>query len=130
MFVEVWCYAHLGYIHLATQNYEQAKMEFVKTGHFFSNNGVLDGVCFALEGLAGLALDLEDYERAAQLYGWTDYSRQTLEYPRPLIEEKSVDQNKQKILGLMGQEAYDIAYAKGVSMSMEDAFAYAIRDEG
>jgi hypothetical protein len=58
--------------------------------HFKRTNEKI-GIIFTVEGLARLALMQEQPARAACLVAWADATRETIDNPRPLIEQADVD---------------------------------------
>lgn len=125
---ENWGHAHLGYVYLGLRDYKLARKELIEALHLFQAGGVRDGIGFTIEGLARMATDLEEPKRAIRLFAWTDGLREEVQNPRPPVEEAAVAQVKERILQMIGEEAYLKAYEEGKSMSQDEAIAYALEN--
>ena len=124
-----WAIVHLGYVHLRQGNLSQAKQNFSQSLQLFKKGDVVNGVCFTLEGLASLAVQLEQAEKATRLFAWADAIRKTLADARSSLEQADVDEDIAHILDMIDEETYTAVYAEGYAMTMEQAINYAIGDE-
>ena len=125
-----WARLYLGYVHLRQGNLLQANQLFSQALRSFNAQNDENGICYALEGLAGLAVQKEQPEKAVTFFAWADVSRKNRSGARPPVEQDSVDKDIARIREIIGEEAYAIAYAQGQAMTMAQAIAYAIEDEG
>jgi len=124
-----WAFAHLGYVFLHQGELVKARENFIHTMQQFKVGGNIIGVVYSLEGLASLAVNQRQMVKATRIIGWTDATRQTIQDPRPPIEQADVDQDIATIIEMIGEEAYAAAYAIGQSMTMEQAIELSIKDE-
>jgi predicted ATPase/DNA-binding CsgD family transcriptional regulator len=81
----------------------------------------------ALENLAGLAADAENYEEAARLLGSARQLRDTTGYQLCITER---DADLAQVRDNVGPEYFDTLYAEGMTLSLDDAVAYARRGRG
>ncbi len=91
----------------------------------FREMGSKIGVVYALEGLASLAVQQHEWERAVRLYAWADAARATIGDQRPFIEQAEVDRDAAAIRRQLSKDMITAAAAAGRAMTMEQAVAYA-----
>lgn len=125
-----WALAWLGYVFLRMGKLGQAWQILIESQENFIQVGELSGVTFALEGIASLAVQREQAERAVQFFAWADATREAIEDIRPPIEQADVDRDVAFIKEMIGEEAYAGAYAQGKKMTMEEVMALAVAVRG
>ena len=81
----------------------------------------------ALETLAGLAAESQSYEEAGRLLGAAAALRDTTGYRLCLTER---DADTALVRDALGDERFDVVYAEGRALSVDDAVAYARRGRG
>ena len=128
-----WIQSRLGYVYLRLGELTQARAIFTESLQNFKE---LDGlsieayslavVTFILEGLASLAANWNQPDKAVKLFAWADAARKTNENPRPHNEQTEVDGDISAIREMMDEEAYAAAYAEGNRMTREEAIALAL----
>ena len=91
----------------------------------FREVGSKIGVVCALEGLASLAVQQHEWERAVRLYAWADAARVTMGNQRPFVEQAEVNRDYATIRAQLSDEAISTTAAAGRTMTMEQAVAYA-----
>ena len=122
----LWSRVRLGYIALREGNTTDARSLFVETAQNFQNDGIVIGVVFALEGMAGFYIAVDKPAGAARLIGWADAMRENLTDTRPLIEQRDVDKIIVACVEKMGKANFSKAYEEGKKMSLDKAVAYAL----
>jgi hypothetical protein len=80
---------------------------------------------YALEGLASLAVQRQDGERAVRLYAWADAARAAIGDQRPLVEQRWVDRDYDTIRASLATEIIAVATLEGQAMTLDQAIAYA-----
>ncbi|WP_396890792.1 helix-turn-helix transcriptional regulator [Mycobacterium sp. Z3061] len=88
------------------------------------------GVADALEILAGLAADVGNCAGAARILGAAQDLRQRSERPRLPMYHADYDATVVKVREALGQHDFDVAWAEGAALSVEEAIAYAQRGRG
>ena len=122
-----WGYAHLGFTHLKLHEHQLAQNAFHEALSLYELSKMPHLASFIVEGVASMALILEEPELAVSLYAWADGRRETFDNPRPPAEEKEVAQEKAMIFQFLGEEGYTAAYEHGRAMSEGEALAM-VRD--
>ncbi|CAG0935534.1 Putative HTH-type transcriptional regulator [Thermoflexales bacterium] len=123
--IALWSTANLGYVYLREGEEECAQATFAEVQQRFREMGSRIGVVYALEGLASLAVQQSEFERAVRLYAWADATRASIGDPRPFVEQAEVDRDYAAIRAQISEEAITIATVKGRAMTVEQAVAYA-----
>jgi tetratricopeptide (TPR) repeat protein len=123
--IALWSTVRLGYVYLREGEEECAQDTFAEVQQRFREMGSKIGVVYALEGLASLAVQQHDWERAVRLYAWADGVRAAIGDPRPFVEQAEVDRDYAAIRAHLPDEIILTATVEGQSMTMEQAVAYA-----
>ncbi|HZM22277.1 MAG TPA: BTAD domain-containing putative transcriptional regulator [Anaerolineales bacterium] len=126
----LWQKVRLGYAALYAGNLGEAHDTFVETTQNFHRDGYTVGVVFAVEGIATLLVTTSKHEKAAQLLGWADATREQIHDNRPLIEEANIYRNMSAIIARIGPSAFEVAYDDGRSMTSDEAVRFALGEEG
>jgi tetratricopeptide (TPR) repeat protein len=123
--IALWSTVRLGYVYLREGEEECAQDTFAEVQQRFREMGSKIGVVYALEGLASLAVQQHEWERAVRLYAWADATRATIGDQRPPVEQLEVDRDDAAIRAQLSDEAIAFAATAGHTMTMEQAIAYA-----
>jgi non-specific serine/threonine protein kinase len=121
-----WSFVHSGYVLLRLGEFAQSRDVFIKSVMQFKETNIISGVVFSMEGLASLATQLGQFDRAVQLFAWTDATRETTRDRRPRVEQADVDRDMAVLRQKMGENAVAAAYGAGKAMTMEQALACAM----
>jgi len=109
-------------------NLAEAGQCFRETAQSFQEDKYEIGVAYALEGIASLLTTVDKPERAAQLIGWADATREKISDTRPLIEQADVDSDVATIVAKIGNTAFEDAYQVGPTMTLDEAVALALEE--
>jgi tetratricopeptide (TPR) repeat protein len=119
---------HLGYLALNRGNITEAHEIFTEALQSFFDDKNEIGVAFTLEGMAGLFVAVGKLEIAAQLIGWSDALRERIGDHRPPLEQADVDKIIAACIIKLGEVAFSDAYDEGQKMSLDEAVAYALKE--
>jgi tetratricopeptide (TPR) repeat protein len=122
----LWTRVQVGHIALRAGDLTEARAVFAETAQTFHQDGSTIGVVYTLEGLAGLWVAVGKPERAANLIGWTDATRERIINPRPFLEQANMDRDIAAIMTKIGSSAFEIAYDSGREMTLDEAVALAL----
>jgi predicted ATPase/class 3 adenylate cyclase/tetratricopeptide (TPR) repeat protein len=122
-----WILVKFGHAAIWQGNVVSARNFLEQSLQHFTRTNEKIGIIFTVEGFARLALLQEQPEQAACLLAWADAIRETIDNPRPLIEQADVDRDLAKIRALLAPVAFEEAQAKGRAMTMEHGMAYALQ---
>jgi tetratricopeptide (TPR) repeat protein len=120
-----WLLISLGYVALRQGDEAHAFARFAEGLECFTKVGSKSGVVWTLEGLASLAVVQGYYERAVRLFAWADTVRGASGDPRPPVEQADVDRDFAVIRSQLEEATIETARAKGQTMTLEQAIAYA-----
>jgi DNA-binding CsgD family transcriptional regulator len=87
-------------------------------------------VPLALECLAGVAAETDNRVSAARLFGAADAARQHMGFVRFKVLDEGDDATTAAARGGLGEVDFDVAWAEGAALSIEEATAYALRGRG
>ena len=90
----------------------------------------MPGVIESLEALGALALDLESAEEATRLLAAADVAAREVGLARWPIAQPAHDATLEHARAVLGDDAFAVAWAEGVVLSIDDAVAYASRARG
>jgi predicted ATPase/DNA-binding XRE family transcriptional regulator len=124
----LWYRAVLGHLSVHHGQMARAREIFFETTQEFLKDENIVGVCYSLEGMAGLFVAADRAEVAAQLIGWADRMREKINDPRPHLEQADVDKIIAACLANMGEVTFSDAYEEGQKMSLDEAVAYALEE--
>jgi tetratricopeptide (TPR) repeat protein len=122
----LWDRAHLSHIIVKQGQFFEASEIFLETTQEFFNAGNVIGVCYSLEGMAGLFAATNKPAVAAQLVGWADATRKELNDRRPMLEQAEVDEIIMTCLAKIGEVAFSDAYDDGQNMTIDEVVAYVL----
>jgi hypothetical protein len=69
------------------------------------------------------------HEAGTRPIGWAETTRNEIDHPHPRLEQADVDKIIAAGLAKMGEAAFSDAYDEGQRMSMDEAVAYALRED-
>ena len=118
----------MGYVALRQGNLAEARQCFSETAQSFQEDKYEIGVVYALEGIASLLIAVDKHERAAQLIGWADATREKISDSRPLIEQTDVDRDAATMIAKIGNAAFEETYKMGRLMTLNEAVALALEE--
>ena len=121
-----WSHACMAYAILRQGDTRQAKKIFGLSIQLCQKQNLVSGLAFAIEGLASLHVEQKQPERAARLFAWVDATRVKINYPRPPIEQASVERDLAMIHSQISDAAFEKASESGKSMTTEQAVALAL----
>jgi hypothetical protein len=84
----------------------------------------------ALEALARLDISEESAERAALLFGASRASREKIDFHLSQFERPFYDDAIAEVRAILGEAAFEQAFAKGQAMSLEQAIEFALQEAG
>jgi non-specific serine/threonine protein kinase len=125
----LWDRAQLGHIIVQEGQSSGAGEIFFETAQGFRNDRNIVGVCYSLEGMAGVYVLTDKPAVAARLLGWADITRKEINDIRPRLEQAEVDKIIEACLAKMGEAAFSDAYDEGQRMTLDEAVAYALEDK-
>jgi tetratricopeptide (TPR) repeat protein len=126
---QLWLRVRLGYVALRAGNLVEAHELFREALLDFYRDRYTIGTVFALEGIASLLIATGKLEKAAQLIGCADATREKIPDLRPVIEEADMYRNMAAILSKIGPTGFEETYEEGRSMSLDEAVAYAQEED-
>jgi len=122
----LWDRAHLGHVITQQGQGAEAREIFIETTQEFLKYENVIGVCYSLEGMAGVYALTNKSDIAARLIGWADATREKISDTRPRLEQADVDKDIAACLAKMGEAAFSDAYADGQKMTLDEAVAYGL----
>lgn len=87
-------------------------------------------VCEILDALGGVVADQGRLEEAARLLGSSQAARAGFGWPRFPVLEPIFDGTVAVVREALGQEGFELAWAEGAALSLDDAVAYGRRGRG
>jgi predicted ATPase/class 3 adenylate cyclase len=121
-----WVQAHLAYSELRLGNQLKARELFKVCMREFQKANAGTGLIFIMEGLASLATDQGQFERAARLFAWADVNRSRGGDLRPPVEQNSVERDLGVIHSQLDETAFTQARSEGSAMILDQALAVAL----
>jgi len=119
---------NLGWVLRQESDLDGARSMFGAGLRISRRNGELPGLAYAILGLACLAADLGDWQRAGELHGaaqaFLDQTGGHWEGVEARYRQDSLDQMRAHL----GQEQFDQVYAKGTTLSLEEALDTALAE--
>lgn len=124
----LWSRVRLGYVALREGNAKEAFHLFGECAQEFRKDRNIIGVVFAVEGLAGLFSETDNFVRAAQLIGWADSMREKISDSRPLLEQADIDKIIALCINRMGKAQFSKAHEEGKMMTLDEAVELALQE--
>jgi hypothetical protein len=121
---------HLGSIDKDQGDYATARLRYTESLRLSHEIGSKSQIVLTVEALASLAAEQEREENTARLWGAASALRETLGSPLPPKERAAWERAVATVRKAMGEEAFTAAWEEGQAMTLEQVFAYALRDTG
>ena len=125
----LWNRALLGHLRVKQGKMPEARDIFVETVYERLRDKDETGIVFILEGMADLYVTVGKPEISACLIGWADSTHERLLDARFPLEQADVDKIIAACLAKMGEVAFSDAYYEGQKMSLDEAVAYAMKED-
>ena len=125
----LWNRAKLGHL-IAQQgdHNDEAHEIFLETTREFLKDRNDIGVCYSLEGIAGLSASANQPAIAARLIGWADITRKKFRDPRPRLEQADTDKITTACITQVGEVAFSHEHEEGGKMTMDEAVTYGLKE--
>src|SRR5262249_29204402 len=94
----------------------------------FHEHGVAWGIVESLELLAKVENRRLLRERATRLFGAAEALRHGISFRRPPTEHADYDESVSAACSVLGEPAFETAWAEGQAMTLEQAVAYALEE--
>ncbi len=120
----------LGYLALWQGDVTKAHTIFTRTVQDFYADQNKEGIAVNFEGLASLNVLIGKPNRAAQLIGWADATREQIGVARWKVEQDDVDRAIAAIRARISDSAFDEAYNNGYTMILDEAIAFVLDTKG
>lgn len=111
-------------------HFREAEAEYRKTIRLWQKLGHRGAVAHQLESFAMVALELEQPERAARLFGAAEALREKIAMPMDPDERVEYDQQVGVLRGRLEAGALASEWGAGRAMTMEQAVSYAVGESG
>ena len=121
-----WTLARLGHIAASVGAAAQAKEFFKEALRRFKEEGNRVGIVYTLEGVAKLAVQEGQPERAARLLAWADETRMIVGDSRPMVEQVDVDMDLATIHTQLDEATFAAEQTLGRALSVDEAVAYGL----
>jgi tetratricopeptide (TPR) repeat protein len=121
-----WLQTHLGRVKLGQGELLRAHALLTATLRAFYKANTHSGICYACEGLAGLAVAQRAPARAVRLIAWADRARATIGDVRPPIEQQEVDGVLATARTQLDETAFAAAWTEGEAMTVDGVVEYAL----
>jgi hypothetical protein len=108
----------------------KARRRLAKSLKIRSELGNKRGIAESLEGLAGVAVGMEQRERAARLYGAAAALRIAIGAPVPPRDHEEQARRIAIVRAGLGEGASAAAWARGEAMTLKQAVSYALETNG
>jgi predicted ATPase/class 3 adenylate cyclase len=117
----------LGRLAVEQGRFEEGRPHLLETLRLFQSLGDMSGIAFALDDLATLEIGLGRLERAIVLTGAAETIRKTLggAAPTALV---TVPKARERATGTLDDDMIEAAWARGQSMALEEALAFAFEE--
>jgi tetratricopeptide (TPR) repeat protein len=125
-----WAMSDLGYVALRQGDWQRAHHLWVQSMHSFRESSVPSGVVYSLEGLASLGVQLGRLACAARLLAWANATRKATSDTRPPVEQADVDRDLAIIRAQLDDATFEAEQEVGRKMTMDEAIAYALEEQG
>jgi tetratricopeptide (TPR) repeat protein len=122
----LWGRARLGYALIAEGVLEDGAEILSQTAREFHADRNRAGLAFALERLAHLFATSSLPERAAQLIGWADKTREDIGDVRPKLDQMNVDSDLAVCVSQLGEAQVKAAIDRGRTLTFDEAFALSV----
>jgi hypothetical protein len=118
--------SELAHMDRAEGRYEQAETAYRETILEWQRLGHRAAVAHQLESFAFIALMRERPVRAARLFGAAENLRERIDIPMTKVERMEYEQQVAQLRAVMEDKAFDLAWADGRRMTLEEAIHAAL----
>jgi len=113
----------------ALGNYTEARKTYRETIKVFQDHGNRPAVAHQLECFAMIAVAEEEPQRAAKLFGAAETIREITDH-KPTDEEQAEEaQFTSRLRAMLPETEFNVLWADGKSMAMEQAIQLALKDK-
>jgi predicted ATPase/class 3 adenylate cyclase/DNA-binding CsgD family transcriptional regulator len=127
---QTWALTARAYVAIAQDEPEQAERDAHEALAIAARTQGYLRLPDTVECLARLAADGANHQSAARLFGAADAIRQRTGQARFPVYQGGYDAAVAAVRDALGQQDFDIAWAEGAALSIEEAIAYAQRGRG
>ena len=120
--------SNLGIVAWYQKDYPRAADLFAKSLRLRVEVGEKRGIVTSLAGLAAVAAAQGQGERAAVLFSVAEALRETIGVPLPPFIRSTFEQQVADTRGWLGEERFGEIWAKGRTLALDPAIAYALKD--
>jgi len=120
--------SNLGIVAWYQKDYPRAADLFAKSLRLRVEVGEKRGIVTSLAGLAAVAAAQGQGERAAVLFSVAEALRETIGVPLPPFIRSTFEQHVADTRGWLGEERFGEIWAKGRTLALDAAIAYALKD--
>jgi tetratricopeptide (TPR) repeat protein len=106
--------------------YANARELLCQSLHIRHHLGLQRGYAYSFESLAQISEDEEQYERAVQLWAAADSLRRRIGAPLEQVGQKYIEGALTRLRAGLGDIVFELAWAKGATMTTEQAIALAL----
>jgi hypothetical protein len=117
--------AQLGSVLRLEGNWLAAQAKFAEALRMSRQSGDHAGLAYSYLGQACIAADLQDWRRSAELHGVAQGFVDRTERPWQDLEAGYRRESIDRVLAALGQAEFDEAFAEGMALSFDAAFALA-----
>ena len=125
----LWAYVYMAYALLRQGELQSARQLFEDGMRGMQKADLVIGLVFAVEGLASLHANQGQAEPAARLFAWADAMRAKMGDHRPPVEQASVGRDLEVIHSQLNDTTFERLWAKGDTLTMEQAIKIALEDK-
>jgi tetratricopeptide (TPR) repeat protein len=118
-----------GWLARLQSNHQRAAKFFKEGLSLWQEVGDKRHIAECFEGLAGISADLGRVETAARLMGTAEAIREMTNSPLPPVDRSNYDRDFILIRSQLGEANFIKAWAEGRAMTLEQAIAYALKEE-
>jgi tetratricopeptide (TPR) repeat protein len=119
----------LGFVALHRTNYSLAARYFRDAYNIGHTIQVRGSAIDTISVFAAVSAGMEQFERAARLYGAAQALREVSNFPDMSYDRVEADSLIQIARKQLGEEGFEVLAAEGRAMTLEQAVAYALEDE-
>ena len=123
-----WVLSFLGRPLTHLQQFSTARLVFHEALVAFHQLKSVIGVIFSAEGMAGLSLAQGRLKESVQIFAWTIATRKAINNPLPAGEEEETESALATLRAVLGDAAFNTAWAEGEKMTLEEAIELALMD--
>jgi tetratricopeptide (TPR) repeat protein len=125
--MEAWTLHMLGGALIRAGRYDEARQDLHRSLRLFYDASDAAGITLTFDDLSSLAVGLEDYERAARLWGAARNLAATTGAQLASLVDDAIEQRiRPNVRNALSEEALDTLAREGGAMPLDDVVAYAL----